>query len=175
MAEWRVSGADNLVRALTVALVRSRFPEDELEVDDAADPSVRISPEGRGAWFAVVDDAAGRAAQAELAAGATAVITLASSSDEISDAFAAVEQDRSSPVGGTQARAHGKEAKELGGVSLTPRESEVVELVVRGCSNREIASELGISVHTVRSYLQTVTMKFGVSSRHRLAQRAVGQ
>ena len=51
------------------------------------------------------------------------------------------------------------------GHGLTARELEVLCLVAAGKSNREIASELVISDHTVRRHLQNIFAKLGVSSR----------
>jgi ATP/maltotriose-dependent transcriptional regulator MalT len=48
---------------------------------------------------------------------------------------------------------------------LTAREREVLALVAAGKTNREIASELQISNHTVRRHLQNVFVKLGVASR----------
>jgi DNA-binding CsgD family transcriptional regulator len=48
---------------------------------------------------------------------------------------------------------------------LTPRELEVLRLVAAGNSNREIASKLIISEHTVARHLQNIFAKLGVSSR----------
>lgn len=56
---------------------------------------------------------------------------------------------------------------------LTQRELEVFELVVDGLSNREVAERLCLSPNTVRSHLQSVSSKLGVSSRMKLA--AVGR
>ncbi len=48
---------------------------------------------------------------------------------------------------------------------LTPREQAVVQLVADGMSNREIATQLKLSQHTVKNYLFRVFDKIGVSSR----------
>jgi len=48
---------------------------------------------------------------------------------------------------------------------LTSRELQVVRLVAAGKSNREIASELAISEHTVARHVQNILGKLDVSSR----------
>ena len=48
---------------------------------------------------------------------------------------------------------------------LSPRELEVLRLVASGKSNREIASVLVISEHTVARHLQNIFAKLGLSSR----------
>jgi DNA-binding CsgD family transcriptional regulator len=54
---------------------------------------------------------------------------------------------------------------------LTPAERRVAELVAEGRTNREAASILVVSVHTVDSHLRRVYRKLGVSSRAELAHR----
>lgn len=51
---------------------------------------------------------------------------------------------------------------------LTPRERDVIELVADGFGNREVAQQLGLSVHTVKNYLFNMFDKLGVSSRAEL-------
>jgi DNA-binding CsgD family transcriptional regulator len=51
---------------------------------------------------------------------------------------------------------------------LTPREVAVARLVASGKSNREIASELVVSVHTVEFHLVNVFGKLGIRSRSAL-------
>ena len=48
---------------------------------------------------------------------------------------------------------------------LTPRELEVLRLVAAGKSNREIASQLVVSEHTVARHVQNIFVKLRVSSR----------
>ena len=48
---------------------------------------------------------------------------------------------------------------------LTPRELEVIALIARGDTNREIATELVISEKTVASHVGHILTKLGVSSR----------
>lgn len=49
--------------------------------------------------------------------------------------------------------------------SLSTRELDVLRLVARGLSNKEIAAELGITTHTVKFHLAAVLEKLGVRSR----------
>ncbi len=56
---------------------------------------------------------------------------------------------------------------------LSPRELEVVSLVVDGHSNDEIAGRLGISVKTVESHLTRIFERLQVVSRTELAARAI--
>ena len=52
---------------------------------------------------------------------------------------------------------------------LTPREREIFALVVSGCSNKDAAQRLELSVETVKHRLTSVFDKVGVSSRLELA------
>ena len=48
---------------------------------------------------------------------------------------------------------------------MSSRELEVLRLLARGKSNREIASDLVISEHTVARHVQNIFTKLGVTSR----------
>jgi DNA-binding NarL/FixJ family response regulator len=55
---------------------------------------------------------------------------------------------------------------------LTPREREVLRLIARGYSYKEIARELFISVKTVESHVSSVLRKLQLSTRHQLTRWA---
>lgn len=48
---------------------------------------------------------------------------------------------------------------------LTPREREILALVGRGLSNKSVARQLGISVHTVKFHLEALFAKLDATSR----------
>jgi len=48
---------------------------------------------------------------------------------------------------------------------LTPREAEILTLVGQGMSNKAVARELGISVHTVKFHLEALFAKLDATSR----------
>jgi DNA-binding CsgD family transcriptional regulator len=52
--------------------------------------------------------------------------------------------------------------------SLTPREREVVALICRDYSNRQIAEQLFVTVETVRTHVRRSLKKFGVRNRREL-------
>jgi DNA-binding NarL/FixJ family response regulator len=55
---------------------------------------------------------------------------------------------------------------------LTPREREVLRLIARGYTYREIARELYISIKTVESHVSSVLRKLQLSTRHQLTRWA---
>lgn len=56
---------------------------------------------------------------------------------------------------------------------LTPREHEVLALLVEGLDNVEIARRLDVSSHTIRTHVQNILAKLGVRSRLQAAAFAV--
>jgi DNA-binding NarL/FixJ family response regulator len=61
--------------------------------------------------------------------------------------------------------------EELG---ITPRQADVLTLLLQGKSNKDIARRLGLSVETIKDHVQAVLRALGVSSRTQ-AVLAVGQ
>lgn len=56
---------------------------------------------------------------------------------------------------------------------LTPRESEVLDLVADGLSNKAVASRLGISDETVKFHLTAIFGKLGASNRTDAVRQAL--
>lgn len=57
--------------------------------------------------------------------------------------------------------------------SLTPREIDVLRLLARGKTNRQIAQEMHLSLSTVKGHLERLISKLGVSDRTQAAVKAV--
>jgi NarL family two-component system response regulator YdfI len=59
---------------------------------------------------------------------------------------------------------HEPEAEELA-EEITPREAEVLRMLAEGLVNKDIASRLGISDHTVKFHISSILEKLGASTR----------
>lgn len=66
----------------------------------------------------------------------------------------------------------GKSGTVIRAVTLTKREHEIVDLIARGMSNKEISSELSIAVHTVKSHVHNTLEKLALHTRLELASFA---
>lgn len=64
-------------------------------------------------------------------------------------------------------------AERMGGPSLTNRELEVLKLIVAGKSNKDIGNELSISEATVKTHINNLLSKLGVSDRTQAATTAL--
>jgi DNA-binding NarL/FixJ family response regulator len=56
---------------------------------------------------------------------------------------------------------------------LTPRETDVLKHLVQGLSNKEIADQLNISIHTVVSHRKNIVQKTGIKSQSGLTIYAI--
>jgi len=56
---------------------------------------------------------------------------------------------------------------------LTPRERDVLKLVVEGRTNRQIAEQLSLSIGTVKIHVEHIIAKLGVADRTQAAVHAV--
>ena len=59
------------------------------------------------------------------------------------------------------------------GVVLTQRETEVLELLARGCSYGEIAKRLHVSINTVSTHIKKLYLKLDVHTAAAAVMRAI--
>jgi DNA-binding NarL/FixJ family response regulator len=114
-----------------------------------------------------------------LLAGASGYLLKDSSIDQVVEAIGAAARGESmiTPRLASQLvrrlRAPEQAAPVPGAGALTPREHEVLELLVLGAENADIAQRLQISQHTVKNHVSSILEKLGVENRIQAAVRAV--
>ncbi|GAA2724694.1 DNA-binding response regulator [Cellulomonas aerilata] len=107
-----------------------------------------------------------------LAAGATGYVVKDASHPEILAAVAATVQGSvvlSSTVAGAAGRFDARRSSAGDPFRLTPREADVLDLVVRGLTNSQIAERLGLSGKTVANNVSMLLAKCGAVDRIQLA------
>jgi DNA-binding NarL/FixJ family response regulator len=104
-----------------------------------------------------------------LKAGAKAYLLKGMTTEELVTTIRAVHAGRSHIPAAIAERL----AERMGTEDLTPRESQVLEQIVSGKSNKEIATELAISEATVKTHINTLLSKLGVEDRTQAATAAI--
>lgn len=89
------------------------------------------------------------------------VFSLYASFDELKEAFLDSKQSHIEPHAGVDTDA------------LSEREIEVLTLLINGCTNKEIADKLHLSVHTVISHRKNIVVKTGIKSQSGLTIYAI--
>ncbi|MCU0380777.1 MAG: response regulator transcription factor [Chitinophagaceae bacterium] len=110
-------------------------------------------------------------------AGANGYLLKKDSPQKILSAIQSVMQGES-PMNGMIAakmleyfQRQGKRESQLDEYNLTSREKDILQLLIRGNSYKEIASSLRISVETLNSHIKNTYRKLDVHSRSELAAR----
>jgi DNA-binding CsgD family transcriptional regulator len=71
---------------------------------------------------------------------------------------------------GVQRRIVSQPRAKTGWDSLTDSELKVVTLITQGATNRDVATQLHLSLHTVKTHVRNAFAKLGINSRAELAQ-----
>ncbi|HEY1950484.1 MAG TPA: response regulator transcription factor [Bryobacteraceae bacterium] len=104
-----------------------------------------------------------------LQAGARGYMLKGMFGDELMDAIRAVHAGKACIPPLVAERLAGR----VGGYDLTARELDVLRLIVAGKSNKEIGSGLTISEATVKTHINSILGKLGVSDRTQAATTAI--
>ena len=104
-----------------------------------------------------------------LQAGARGYLLKGMTGDELMDAIRSVYGGKSRIPASVAERL----AERMSAPSLTGRETEVLQLIVGGNSNKEIAAALYISEATVKTHINSLLSKLGVSDRTQAATTAL--
>ena len=104
-----------------------------------------------------------------LQAGARAYLLKGMTTDDLVSTIRAVHSGRSHIPPAIAQRL----AERVGTEELTPREFDVLEQIVHGCSNKEIATALDISEATVKTHINSLLGKLGVTDRTQAATAAI--
>jgi len=62
---------------------------------------------------------------------------------------------------------------DLEAIKITPRDGQVLQLLVQGCSNKEIAAQLHISPRTVKQHLRTLFLRAGIHEGRKRVKLAI--
>jgi DNA-binding NarL/FixJ family response regulator len=91
-----------------------------------------------------------------------------------------MDQDRLRTIGESRANSRMQYRSSTGGtmicldqVKVTPRDRQVLNLLVQGCSNKEIAGQLNISPRTVKQHLRTLFLRAGIREGRKRVKLAI--
>jgi DNA-binding NarL/FixJ family response regulator len=104
-----------------------------------------------------------------LKAGAKAYLLKGMTSEELISTIRLVHEGKSHIPPVIAERLAGR----MGAEDLTPREFDVLEQIVYGKSNKEIAAELDVSEATVKTHINSLLGKLGVTDRTQAATAAI--
>jgi two-component system NarL family response regulator len=104
-----------------------------------------------------------------LAAGVLAYLTKDVLHDELLKAIRAVHEGQTYLPAAVAAAL----AAQLPRPDLSAREVQVLELIVRGLANKQIAYTLNIAEHTVKNHVKNILSKLGVQDRTQAATAAI--
>lgn len=145
-----------------------------IDVDTLSPPDdlARITEMARHTAVLVLNDDAATDGDTYLRAGAAGVISKREPGERVVDAVRAVvtgafvcPSDCSGPPA--------VERTEAPGFHLSEREEQVLRQISRGLTHGQIATRLGISPHTVDTYVKRIRAKLGVGNKAELTRAAL--
>jgi DNA-binding NarL/FixJ family response regulator len=108
-----------------------------------------------------------------LAAGARGYLLKDAPPEEVLRAIRTIAQGQAALESGVTARLLARVTAGPASDELSAREIEVLQLLARGASNKELAAQLNLSENTIKSHLSRIFDKLGVKSRTEAAMLAL--
>ena len=143
----------------------------DLDNPRAADAMLEFlagAPAGTGS-VALIDEPEPRWVRAALGASINAILARDAGPDDLQLAFQAAEAGlvllHPSSVRGLAPEGYRHPSFEEATEALTPREAEILRLASMGLGNKDIASRLAISEHTVKFHISSILGKLNATSR----------
>ena len=166
----RAGLAGLLAPSATGAIFEAGAPVDAVVWDVASAPAPPLGPDGPPVLALVREEQEARAALSRGAAGAVLRTadgtTLQAALLAVARGLVVLEHGFGSLLPAPDARPAPSAA------AFTPREREVLALLARGLSNRDIAEALEISAHTAKFHVNSILQKLGVERRTEAVVRA---
>jgi len=166
----RAGLAGMLAGSGTGVTVETGAPVDAVAWDMASAPPPPLGP-GAAPVLALVRNE--QEARAALSAGAAGAVLRGSDGATLRAALQAVSRGLVVTEHGFTSLRPAPEARPAATAeAFTPREREVLALLARGLSNRDIADALEISAHTAKFHVNSILQKLGVERRTEAVVRA---
>lgn len=143
-----------------------------IDVDALTAPNdlTHIGDAAKGTAVLVLNNAASTEGSAYLRAGASGVISKRESCESVIKAVRAVTSGATGYGGDEPAPVERPAAP---GYHLSEREEQVLRQIARGLTHGQIATRLGISPHTVDTYVKRIRAKLGVGNKAELTRAAL--
>jgi two-component system, NarL family, response regulator YdfI len=144
---------------------------DVIVIDSDSTPDLLVEPPSDAAIVLLTAVSDVRSISRLLRNGVRAILRRESEPDDIISAIYAACDGLvllSAPAAESLAAVYGDQALEVeAGLSeeITPREADVLRMLAEGLVNKDIATRLGISEHTVKFHISSILDKLGASTR----------
>jgi DNA-binding NarL/FixJ family response regulator len=166
----RAGLAGMLAESGTTVTVEAGAPVDAVVWDTASAAPPALGPGAPPVLALVQGEQEGRAA---LSRGASGVVLRTSDATTLRAALLAISRGLVVLEHGFGSLLPAPEARPAATAeAFTPREREVLALLARGLSNRDIADALEISAHTAKFHVNSILQKLGVERRTEAVVRA---
>lgn len=141
---------------------------------EALEDVIKLAPDCRVVILTVFEDE--RKISAAISAGASGYLLKTARPEQIVDAIHEAARGGSpmSPrIAASVVKLLAKLTKPTTPVALSPREREMLSLIVEGLTAKEIADRLGVSIHTIDTHTRHLFKKLDVRSRAAAVARAL--